>query len=162
MDDSRLANLLFLAGLASLAMPGCGGDGEPGVGPGGGPPGNPLASDDALAEGGGDDVCSAFVEKLIECGGYDDDDYSDDDYYGVSVFPGYSDYCDQYLQQLESYAGSACVAATVEYFSCLSGLSCEAFGGDEAGCGPASAALETACSAGGGGGDGGVGEDEGE
>lgn len=75
MDDSRLANLLFLAGIASLAIPGCGGDGEPGVGPGGVAPGNPLASHNSLDGRDTPDICAAYVSKLIECGGYDDDDY---------------------------------------------------------------------------------------
>ncbi len=157
MDDARLANLMFLVGLGSLAMPGCTGDGEPGITSGGGAPGNPLASENSLAGGDARDACASYIAKLIECGGgYDDDDYyGSGGYYGVSVAPGYAGYCDQYLAQLETY-GAGCVRATVDYYSCLSGLSCQALSGGETVCGSALLAAATAC----GGGDGG--EDNGE
>ncbi|MBV1862684.1 MAG: hypothetical protein KUG77_29955 [Nannocystaceae bacterium] len=151
MDDARLANLLFLAGFASLAIPGCGDVGEPGVAPAGGAPGNPLSSDNSLSVDG-DDACTAYVAKLIECGGYsdDEDDYGNsDDYYGASAAPGYAAYCDVYLGALAAYAGPACVTATVEYFSCLSGLSCEALLNDESACRQKLFAAAGACEGGG-------------
>lgn len=155
MDDSRLANLMFLAGIASLAIPGCGGDGVPGAGPGGGAPGNPLASDNGLTGGDAGDACAAYLAKIIECGGYSDDDY--DDYYGASAVPGFSDYCEQYLRDAQNFAGSRCVSAVLEQFVCLSGLSCEALDNDEAACRGTIRAAAAACAGGGGGA-----EDDGE
>jgi hypothetical protein len=160
MDDSRLANLLFLAGLASLALPGCGGDGEPGVGPGDGAPGNPLASSNSLGGGDARDACVSFFSKLTECAGPNDDDYdyNSSGYYGVSVAGGYADDCDEYIEGFKSYGGPGCLSAAVDYFSCLSALSCQALGADETACNGALAAAETKCNLGGGGGI----EDDGE
>jgi len=156
MDDSRLANLMFLAGLASLAIPGCAGDGEPGDGPGSGAPGNPLATHNSLGDGDAVDACGAYISKLIECGGYDDSDYESGGYYGASVAPGYVGYCEEYLRFFESVGGAACVSAAVEYYSCLSGLSCQALDNDAA-CGGAAVRVDSACSGAGNGG-----EDDGE
>ena len=152
MDDSRLSNLLFLAGIASLAIPGCSGSGEPGDAPGSGPPGNPLASQNSLGVGDASDACLAFVSKVVGCADYsDDDDYNSGGYYGLSVAPGYADYCDSYVAALESYGGPGCLKATVDYYSCLSGLSCLELGRDDSACNGAFASLETGCGLGGGG-----------
>ncbi len=146
MDDPRLANLLFLAGLASVAIPGCGGDGvgDGEITPVGNPPGNPLATHSGLGEGDASDACNAYISKLIECSGNDSDDYNSGGYYGASVAPGYAGYCDEYLRLFESYGGTACVTAATDYFSCLSVLSCQALGDDSA-CGGALVAVAQAC-----------------
>lgn len=151
MDDSRLSNLLFLAGIASLAIPGCGGSGEPGDAPGSSAPGNPLATQNSLPAGDPHAVCVAYVSKLVGCAGSGYVDYgSSGGYYGLSVAPGYIDYCDGYIADLNSYGGPGCVRAAVDYYSCLSGLSCLELGSSGSACNGASAAVDIACDLGGG------------
>ncbi|MGH1340170.1 MAG: hypothetical protein ACRBN8_01365 [Nannocystales bacterium] len=156
MDDNRLANLLFLAGIATLGVPGCGDVGEPGEGPGGGPPGNPLASESSLGGVDSLEVCGAYVTRIAECsGGFGGYDY-DTGYYGVSIAPDFADYCARYIADLGVYAGPECASATVEIYACLSGLSCDVLvlGADFA-CREALVAADAACNVGGG-----VGEDD--
>lgn len=151
MDDSRLSNLLFLAGIASLAIPGCGGNGEPGDAPGSSAPGNPLATQNSLAGGDAFDVCVAYASKIFGCEASGYDEYgSSGGYYGVSIAPEYADYCALYIADLQSSGGPGCVSAAVDYYSCLSGLSCLELGAGDSGCNGASAAVDTACDLGGG------------
>lgn len=150
MDDSRLSNLLFLAGIASLAIPGCGGSGEPGNAPGSGAPGNPLASDNALAGGDPFDVCIAYASKIVGCEASGPDYEGSGGYYGASVAPEYADFCAAYVSDLQSYGGPGCVSAAAGYYSCLSGLSCLELGNDQSACNGALAGIETACGLGGG------------
>ncbi len=105
-----------------------------------------MASPNSLGDVDASDACTAYILKLIECsGGYDDYEYGSGDYYGASVVPGYTDYCDAYLSLFASQGGRSCVSAAADYFSCLSTLSCQALGEGSSACGGAFSAIEAAC-----------------
>ncbi len=147
MDDSRLARLLFLTGLASLAMPGCDdGVGEPGNGESRLPSGNPLEPTIQPLGGGVADPCASFAAKTIECSEDYTDDYGGDygDYGGPASAIEYVEYCQDYIRLAGDYAGADCATALAESFACLSSLSCDAFL-DERGCRGEERAAELAC-----------------
>ncbi len=151
MDDNRLSNLLFLAGLASLAMPGCDGKGaDTGGGPNPSAKGNPLDDDNSLTDGnpdepgtapspgdrpgatggGGAGLCEAYAAKIFECGGgyYD---YGLEDY-GLD--------CQTILDAAISYGGPGCRSAIEDLLACLSRQPCDALE-----CPAQEAATEVAC-----------------
>ncbi len=137
MDDGWLSNLLFLGGLASLAMPGC--SSTAGAEDAGTPRpvGNPLEDDNALTNGrpdepGGlpgpvgsgedsDDPCPGFAERQVECGaggsyyGYD----RDYDYYRAQ--------CEDSIGYAAAIYGTLCAEAAVDLFACIARQDCESF-----------------------------------
>lgn len=146
MDDGRLANLLFLGGLASLAMPGCSSTAGPEDVGTPRPVGNPLEDDNALTDGrpdepggtpdpgagpgsgrgegggGGGSPCAAYASRQEECGdgggGYYGYDYDYDDY---------RQQCEELLEQLEEYWGEGCRQAWVDLFACVAMQDCQSF-----------------------------------
>lgn len=128
-------------------MPGCGdGVGEPGEGPGGGAPGNPLEPDTQPLDGVGiANPCPAYAAKAIECAG-DYQDYQDYDVdYGMPSAIEYEEYCEYYISQAGSYAGSGCAAAFLELFVCLSVQDCEVLDDEGPGCRSQESAVELEC-----------------
>lgn len=148
MDDSRLSNMLFLAGMASLAMPGCSSTAGPEDGGIARPAGNPLDGGNGLTDGqpdrpdgtpdrgGGDspggerDPCLEYATREFECVG---------SYYGYGL-----DYfraeCEALLNYIVSYIGEGCLAAYEEVLVCVAEQDCNSLG-----CGSERAASDAAC-----------------
>lgn len=144
MDDGRLTNVLFLAGLASLAMPGCSSSAEEGIGPAPRPSGNLIDPDNSLTTGSVEpgDVCALYAAREYGCsetgGGY----------YGYDFDLGdYIERCEYVLDYLERYWGPGCVQAYGELLACIAEQDCQSFA-----CSAEGFAAETACGQGGGGG----------
>ena len=132
MDDVRLSNLLFLAGVVSLAVPAC----DDTVAPRSGQPrpsGNPLERDDGLmgAEGNDEEVCLGFATRMIDCAsGYDYRQYELDDYIS---------YC-EFALGAAMRTGSRCAEATLDLYACIGEQDCQSFA-----CSTQEDAVDVAC-----------------
>lgn len=141
MDDARLSNLVFLASVAALAMPGCDKSGEPNPRSVNAPSGNPLESDagltgpdspGALPGSGGDSAaCSQYAARMVECG--------NDGYYAYDEAQFLAQ-CRYLLDYAQRYFGSGCAESYAEFFACVGAQDCQSFA-----CSDEEEAVDRAC-----------------